>query len=181
MGIMDKMKQAKDMYGNMKKMQQEVIKLMQEELIKLGLFDMHDVKNQDPKNPLELVVVNPGPVFGPTLSGDLSGASMGMYKDLILGKMPMLPQSSINMSDVRDIAKIHVLAMENEKAKGQRFIVSLSISENIGFKPLVTSELVVATKLNGVVITSPLIPKVLYAISKATVPLETRTIFLTRR
>jgi Xaa-Pro aminopeptidase len=35
-----------------KKMQQEVIKLMQEELIKLGLFDMHDVKNQDPKNPL---------------------------------------------------------------------------------------------------------------------------------
>ncbi|MBT4217480.1 MAG: M24 family metallopeptidase, partial [Flavobacteriales bacterium] len=35
-----------------KKMQQEVIKLMQEELIKLGLFDKHDVKNQDPKNPL---------------------------------------------------------------------------------------------------------------------------------
>ena len=82
------------------------------------------IKDQDAKNPLELVVVNPGPVFGPTLSGDLSGASMGMYKDLILGKMPMLPQSSINMSDVRDIAKIHVLAMENEKAKGQRFIVA---------------------------------------------------------
>ncbi len=35
-----------------KKMQQEVIKLMQEELIKLKLFDKHDVKNQDPKNPL---------------------------------------------------------------------------------------------------------------------------------
>lgn len=35
-----------------KKMQQEVIKLMQEELINLGLFDMHDVKNQDPKHPL---------------------------------------------------------------------------------------------------------------------------------
>ena len=35
-----------------KQMQQEVIKLMQEELINLGLFDMHDVKNQDPKNPL---------------------------------------------------------------------------------------------------------------------------------
>ena len=35
-----------------KQMQQEVIKLMQEELINLGLFDMHDVKNQDPKHPL---------------------------------------------------------------------------------------------------------------------------------
>ena len=35
-----------------KQMQHEVIKLMQEELINLGLFDMHDVKNQDPKHPL---------------------------------------------------------------------------------------------------------------------------------
>ena len=30
MGIMDKMKQAKDMYGNMKKMQQEVDKIVVE-------------------------------------------------------------------------------------------------------------------------------------------------------
>jgi len=34
-----------------KKMQQEVIKIMEEELIGLGLFDRLDVKNQDPKNP----------------------------------------------------------------------------------------------------------------------------------
>ena len=34
-----------------KKMQQEVIKIMEEELIGLGLFDSLDVKNQDPKNP----------------------------------------------------------------------------------------------------------------------------------
>lgn len=40
------------------------------------------IKEQDKHSPLELVVVNPGPVFGPTLSGDLSGASMGMYRDL---------------------------------------------------------------------------------------------------
>ena len=31
------------------------------------------------------------------------------------------------------------------------------MSAKIGYKPLVTRELVVATKLNGVVITSPLI------------------------
>ena len=47
-----------------------------------------------------------------------------MFKNLITGKMPMLPQSSINMSDVRDIATIHVLALENENANGQRFIVT---------------------------------------------------------
>lgn len=81
------------------------------------------IEDQDGDAPLELTVVNPGPVFGPTLSGDLSGASMGMFRDLIQGKMPMLPQTSINMSDVRDIAKIHVLALENKEANGQRLIV----------------------------------------------------------
>jgi dihydroflavonol-4-reductase len=57
------------------------------------------------------------------LSGDLTGASMGMFKQIMPGKMPMVPQSAINMSDVRDIAKIHVLALENENANGKRFIV----------------------------------------------------------
>ena len=82
------------------------------------------INNQQGDDKLELVVVNPGPVYGPTLSGNLSGESMSMYKDLITGKMPMLPQASINMSDVRDIAEIHVQALENEKANGKRFIVS---------------------------------------------------------
>ena len=35
-----------------KKMQQEVVKIMEGELITLGLFDRHDIKKQDPKNPL---------------------------------------------------------------------------------------------------------------------------------
>lgn len=35
-----------------KKMQQEVIKIMEEELIGLGLFDKEDVKRQDPSNPM---------------------------------------------------------------------------------------------------------------------------------
>jgi dihydroflavonol-4-reductase len=33
-------------------------------------------------------------------------------------------QASINMSDERDIAKIHVLALENEKTNGKRFSVT---------------------------------------------------------
>ena len=82
------------------------------------------VTNQHTNKPLELVVINPGPVFGPTLTGNLNGASMSMYKDLISGKMPMLPQSSINMSDVRDVAEIHVKALENKQAVGKRFIVT---------------------------------------------------------
>ena len=82
------------------------------------------IKNQKDENPMELTVVNPGPVFGPTLSGNLEGASMGMVKQIITGKMPMVPQAAINMSDVRDVAKIHVLALENKNASGKRFIVT---------------------------------------------------------
>jgi dihydroflavonol-4-reductase len=84
------------------------------------------IENQeDPK--LELTVINPGPVFGPSLNGNTDGASMKMFKEMLDGKMPMLPQSSINMSDVRDIAKIHVLALETPNANGRRFIVTTEI------------------------------------------------------
>ena len=80
---------------------------------------------EDPK--LELTVINPGPVFGPSLNGNTDGESMKMFKEMLDGKMPMLPQTSINMSDVRDIAKIHVLALENPNASGRRFIVTTEI------------------------------------------------------
>lgn len=82
------------------------------------------IKNQTGEHAMELTVVNPGPVFGPTLSGNLSGASLGLFTQMMTGKLPMLPQAAINMSDVRDIAKIHVLALENATAAGKRFIVT---------------------------------------------------------
>lgn len=82
------------------------------------------IRNQKGDDILELVVVNPGPIYGPTLSGNLSGESMQMYEKLIQGGLPILPQSSINMSDVRDIAYIQVKALENKEANGKRFIVA---------------------------------------------------------
>ena len=100
------------------------------------------VKNQNKKNPMELSVVNPGPVFGPSLSDNLEGASMGMFKNMILGKVPMVPKSSINMSDVRDVAKIHVLALENKNANGKRFIVTTE-------KPYAFQDLAQILKSNG--------------------------------
>ena len=83
--------------------------------------------NQTAGNKMELTVVNPGPIYGPTLTGNLTGASMSMIKDMITGKMPMQPNAHYVMSDVRDIAKIHVAAMENDESNGERFIVT---SEN---------------------------------------------------
>jgi dihydroflavonol-4-reductase len=93
---------------------------------------------------MELTVVNPGPIYGPTLTGNLTGASMSMVRDIITGKMPMLPNTHYAMSDVRDIAKIHVAALENPESDGGRFIVAsekthsfvsvASILKNNGFE-----------------------------------------------
>jgi len=82
------------------------------------------IENQNGGIKLELVVVNPGPIYGPTLTGNLDNEAMGFFKKLIKGQVPMLPQAYSVMSDVRDIASIHVAALENEKANGKRFIVT---------------------------------------------------------
>ncbi len=82
------------------------------------------IKNQTGDSKLELVVVNPGPIYGPTLTGNLDAEAMDFFKKLITGKVPMLPKAYTVMSDVRDIAAIHVAALENEKANGKRFIVT---------------------------------------------------------
>lgn len=82
------------------------------------------INNQQTNKKLELVTIHPGPVYGPTLSNNLLGESMATFKKIILGKIPIMLKASINMSDVRDVAKIHVQALENEKANGKRFIVA---------------------------------------------------------
>lgn len=82
------------------------------------------IKNQPEENKLELVVINPGAVYGPTLTGNLSGESMNLFNQMMSGKMSAIPKGGVNISDVRDIAKLHVMALENEKANGNRYLVS---------------------------------------------------------
>jgi len=82
------------------------------------------IKNQTGTSKLELVVINPGPIYGPTLTGNLATEAMDFFKKLITGNVPMLPLANSVMSDVRDVATIHVQALENDKANGKRFIVT---------------------------------------------------------
>lgn len=82
------------------------------------------IKHQTGDNTLELVVINPGPIYGPTLTGNLANEAMDVFKKMITGQMPMVPQAGFVMSDVRDVAAIHVKALENEHANGKRFIVT---------------------------------------------------------
>src|SRR5271166_2211137 len=69
---------------------------------------------------LELVTVNPGLVLGPVLGSDFS-ASIEAIKKLMDGSIPALPRFGFNVVDVRDIARLHVLAMTTLEAAGERF------------------------------------------------------------
>jgi nucleoside-diphosphate-sugar epimerase len=70
---------------------------------------------------LELSVVNPVGVFGPLLGPDIS-ASIQLILRLMNGSMPGCPRLSFGIVDVRDIADLHLRAMTNPAAKGERFL-----------------------------------------------------------
>jgi dihydroflavonol-4-reductase len=71
---------------------------------------------------MELTVVNPGAVFGPSLGAKMDGQSVTLMTKMIAGKVPMIPDMAMGMIDVRDVAKIHVSAMTANQAAGKRFI-----------------------------------------------------------
>ncbi|MAA78583.1 MAG: NAD-dependent epimerase [Deltaproteobacteria bacterium] len=80
---------------------------------------------------MELVSVNPGGVFGPPLGTNISGQTMQVLSEMLKGKMPMVPEVSFPMIDVRDVATIHFKAMLHPEAAGERFIAASA--EGYGF------------------------------------------------
>ncbi|NCX32439.1 MAG: NAD-dependent epimerase/dehydratase family protein, partial [Actinobacteria bacterium] len=78
------------------------------------------------KSNLELVVINPGAVYGPSLGAEVDGQSVAFIKDLIRGKVPMIPNVAMGMVDVRDVARLHAVALTTASAAGRRFIAATS-------------------------------------------------------
>ena len=70
---------------------------------------------------LELAVVNPVGVFGPVLGPDYS-TSILIVQRLLDGAMPGCPKLSFGVVDVRDVADLHLRAMTDPAAKGERFL-----------------------------------------------------------
>lgn len=70
---------------------------------------------------LELSVINPVAVFGPVLGPDYS-ASILLVQKMMDGVMPGAPQLYFGAVDVRDVADLHIRAMTNLAAKGERFL-----------------------------------------------------------
>jgi len=70
---------------------------------------------------LELSVINPMGIFGPSFTKDLS-SGFELLQKVMDGSMKALPNISLGIVDVRDVADLHIRAMTSPQAKGQRFL-----------------------------------------------------------
>ena len=70
---------------------------------------------------LELATVNPVGVFGPVLGPDFS-TSILLVQRLVNGDVPGCPRLFFGGVDVRDVADLHIRAMTDPAAKGERFL-----------------------------------------------------------
>jgi nucleoside-diphosphate-sugar epimerase len=71
--------------------------------------------------PLELSVINPVGVLGPVLGADYS-TSILIVQQLLDGAMPGCPHFAFCLVDVRDVAELHLRAMTDPAAAGERFL-----------------------------------------------------------
>jgi dihydroflavonol-4-reductase len=69
----------------------------------------------------ELSVINPVAVLGPVQGPDFA-TSIQLVKRMLDGGMPGAPRLSFGVVDVRDVADLHLRAMNDPAACGQRFL-----------------------------------------------------------
>jgi dihydroflavonol-4-reductase len=72
---------------------------------------------------MELATVLPVMIQGPVLGGDYA-LSVEIIAQMLRGKGPQYPAAGIQMVDVRDLADLHLRAMTDPAAAGQRFIAT---------------------------------------------------------
>ncbi len=72
---------------------------------------------------LQLTTVNPGLVVGPPLD-EHYGSSLGLVERFLKGKDPMLPGIGFPVVDVRDVAEMHLRALQRPQTAGKRYIAA---------------------------------------------------------
>ncbi|HVW95517.1 MAG TPA: aldehyde reductase [Mucilaginibacter sp.] len=70
---------------------------------------------------MELSVINPMAILGPSLGPDMS-SGFELLKRVMNGSMKAVPNIMLGIVDVRDVADLHIRAMTDPMAKGQRFL-----------------------------------------------------------
>ncbi|MET9909284.1 aldehyde reductase [Streptomyces sp. NPDC006476] len=74
-------------------------------------------------NGLQLATIAPVGIFGPVVGSDHS-SSINMITGLFSGTMPGVPRLYFAVVDVRDAADLHLKAMTDPRAAGERFIAA---------------------------------------------------------
>ena len=87
--------------------------------------------NRNNQNSFSMTTILPGMVFGPLLNHNIYGASAELILKMINGKFPALPDAYFTVIDVRDVAKLHVESLKNEKSNNKRIIATSPKGINI--------------------------------------------------
>ena len=70
---------------------------------------------------MSFCTIHPGAVLGPVLEKDY-GTSAEIVLKLLKGDFPGIPKMGFPLVDVRDVADLHIKAMEAENVDGERFL-----------------------------------------------------------
>ena len=70
-----------------------------------------------------LAAILPTGIIGPLLSRDMP-PSVGFVAAMLKGRIPALPKVPLPLVDVRDLAELHLRAMDAPEAGGQRFVAN---------------------------------------------------------
>ena len=73
---------------------------------------------------IKLTTILPPVVLGPGIGDHMHATSMKFFNIIANREMPIAPPIKFGMVDVRDVAKMHVAALEKNESIGKRFIVS---------------------------------------------------------
>ena len=92
-------------------------------------WKIHDGQEGSAESRWDLVTINPGMVYGPSLTNASNSASIGTLLDMGRGKLKTgVPALEYGMVDVREVAQAHLLGAFNPEAEGRYILVSQSVS-----------------------------------------------------
>lgn len=87
-------------------------------------WDMHSVQNR-----WDLVTINPGMVYGPSLTTGSQSASIDTLISMGDGRLRTgVPDLSYGVVDVRDVAQAHILAAFKPEAEGRHLLVAKTLT-----------------------------------------------------
>ena len=73
---------------------------------------------------IKLTTILPSVVFGPGIGAPVRRGSLELFLMLIKNEMPVAPPLKVGIVDVRDVAKMHIAALENDESIGKRMILA---------------------------------------------------------